>query len=64
VLQPLDLAIFSSLKTLYYKEVGFLSLLTDSIPIRKRNFLRCYYKVRLNALTARNIKSRWQAAGL
>jgi hypothetical protein len=64
VLQSLDLAIFSSLKTLYHKEVGFLSLLTDSTPIRKRNFLRCYYKARLDALTARNIKSRWQAAGL
>ena len=64
VLQPLDLAVFSSLKTSYYKQVGFLSLLTDSTPIGKRNFLRCYYKARLDALTARNIRSGWQATGL
>jgi len=56
--------VFSSLKTSYRKQVGFLSLLTDSILIRKRNFLRCYYKARLDALTARNIRSRWQAVGL
>jgi DDE superfamily endonuclease/helix-turn-helix, Psq domain/Tc5 transposase DNA-binding domain len=64
VLQPLDLAVFSSLKTSYRKQVGFLSLLTDSTPIGKRNFLRCYYKARLDALTARNIRSGWQATGL
>lgn len=64
VLQPLDLAVFSSLKTSYRKQVGFLSLLTDSTPIGKRNFLRCYYKARLDALIARNIKSGWKASGL
>ena len=64
VLQPLDLAVFSSLKTSYRKQVGFFSLLTDSTPVGKRNFLKCYYKARLDALTARNIRSGWQAAGL
>ena len=58
------MAVFSSLKTSYRKQVGFLSLLTDSTPIGKRNFLRCYYKARLDALTARNIRSGWQATGL
>ena len=64
VLQPLDLAVFSSLKTAYCKYVGFQSLLTDSTLIRKRNFLQCYYKARLDALTAYNIKSGQRAAGL
>jgi hypothetical protein len=64
ILQPLDLAVFSSLKTSYRKQVGFLSLLTDSTPIGKRNFLRCYYKARLDGLTAKNIKSGWRAGGL
>jgi hypothetical protein len=64
VLQLLDLAVFLSLKISYRKQVGFLSLLTDSIPIGKRNFLRYYYKIRLDALIARNIRSGWQAAGL
>lgn len=59
VLQPLDLAVFSPLKTSYRKQVGFLNLLTDSTPIGKRNFLRCYYKARIDALTARNIRSGW-----
>jgi 4-hydroxybenzoate polyprenyltransferase len=57
VLQPLDLAVFSLLKTLYRKQVGFLSLKTNATPVGKRNFLRCYYKARLDGLIARNIKS-------
>jgi 4-hydroxybenzoate polyprenyltransferase len=64
VLQPLDLSIFSSLKTSYRKHVGFLSVHTDSTPIRKRNFLQCYYKARCDALTAKNIKAGWKAGGL
>jgi hypothetical protein len=64
VLQPLDLAVFSSLKASYRKQVGFLSLQTDSTPIGKRNFLRCYYKARFDGLTAKNIKSGWRAGGL
>jgi 4-hydroxybenzoate polyprenyltransferase len=64
VLQPLDLAVFSSLKNSYRKQVGLLSLLTDSTPIGKRNFLRCYYRARIEALTARNIRAGWQASGL
>ena len=64
VLQPLDLAVFSSLKTAYRKYVGYQSLLTDSTPIGKRNFLQCYYKARIDALTAKNIKSGWYASGL
>jgi 4-hydroxybenzoate polyprenyltransferase len=58
------LAVFSSLKTLYQKQVGFLSLKTDATSVRKRNFLRCYYKARLDGLIARNIKSGWKASGL
>jgi 4-hydroxybenzoate polyprenyltransferase len=64
VLQPLDLAVFSPLKTSYRKQVGFLSLKTDATPVGKRNFLRCYYKARLDSLIARNIKSGWKASGL
>lgn len=64
VLQPLDLAIFSSLKSSYRKHVGHLSLLTDSTPLGKRNFLICYSKARKEAIIARNIKSGWRASGL
>jgi hypothetical protein len=64
ILQPLDLSIFSPLKQAYRKQLGFLSLLTDSTPIGKRNFLHCYRKARISSLIAINIKSGWQASGL
>jgi cell fate (sporulation/competence/biofilm development) regulator YlbF (YheA/YmcA/DUF963 family) len=56
VLQPLDLSIFSPLKGAYQKELSYLSLLTDSTPIRKRNFLLCYQKAHKKSLTEQNIK--------
>jgi 4-hydroxybenzoate polyprenyltransferase len=64
VLQPLDLSVFSSLKTHYRTAVGLLALLTDSSPIGKQNFLACYYKARNEALSAKIIKSGWKATGL
>jgi 4-hydroxybenzoate polyprenyltransferase len=64
VLQPLDLSVFSSLKSHYRKEVGFLNLLTDSSPIGKQNFLSCYAKARKEALSAKIIKNGWKATGL
>jgi 4-hydroxybenzoate polyprenyltransferase len=64
VLQPLDLSVFSSLKSHYRKEVGYLTLLTDSSPLGKQNFLACYQKARREALSAKNIKNGWKATGL
>jgi 4-hydroxybenzoate polyprenyltransferase len=64
VLQPLDLSVFAPLKQAYRKQLSFLSLLTDSTPLGKRNFLACYRKARIDALTAKNIKAGWQASGL
>ena len=57
VLQPLDLSIFSPLKSAYRKELSNLSLLTDSTPIGKRNFLYCYKKAREKSLVPWNIKA-------
>jgi 4-hydroxybenzoate polyprenyltransferase len=64
VLQPLDLSVFSSLKSHYRTEVSHLSLLTDSSPIGKQNFLACYSKARKEALSAKIIKAGWKASGL
>ena len=64
VLQPLDLSVFSSLKSHYQTKVGFLTLLTDSSPIGKQNFLSCYAKARREALSAKIIKAGWEATGL
>jgi hypothetical protein len=64
VLQPLDLSVFSSLKSHYRTELSQLAFLTDSSPLGKQNFLACYSKARKEALTARIIKAGWQATGL
>ena len=64
VLQPLDLSVFSSLKSHYRTAVGFLALLTDSSPVGKQNFLACYCKARKEALSAQIIKAGWRATGL
>ena len=64
VLQPLDLSVFSPLKSAYRKELSNLSLLTDSTPVGKRNFLICYQKAREESLIPRNIRAGWQASGL
>jgi hypothetical protein len=64
VLQPLDLSIFSPLKSAYRSELHRLSSMTDSTPISKRNFLLCYQKAREASITAENIKAGWKATGL
>jgi hypothetical protein len=64
ILQPLNLSIFAPLKRAYRKQLGFLTLLNDSTPIGKQNFLACYWKARLSSLTANNIKAGWCASGL
>jgi hypothetical protein len=64
VLQPLDLSVFSALKAAYRKEVGSLIYKADDTPLGKRNFLLCYYRARGAALTDRNMRAGWKAAGL
>jgi 4-hydroxybenzoate polyprenyltransferase len=64
VLQPLDLSIFSPLKRAYRYYLGLLALMNDSTPIGKRNFLECYKKARIDAITPTNIKAGWSASGL
>ena len=60
----MDLSVFSSLKSHYRTEIGYLGLLTDSSLIGKQNFLACYCKARKEALSAKIIKSRWKATSL
>lgn len=64
ILQPLDLAVFSSLKKAYRRHVGLLDGISDATPIGKRNFINCYHKARIESITAQNIKSGWRASGL
>ncbi|XP_044721153.1 DDE superfamily endonuclease domain-containing protein [Hirsutella rhossiliensis] len=47
-----------------HETVDFMSdfsLLTDSSPVGKQNFLSCYQKAREQALTVSNIKGGWKA---
>ena len=64
VLQPLDLAIFSSLKSAYRKQVDLLIQAIDSTIVGKREFLYCYQKARTTGLISKNIINGWKAAGL
>ena len=64
VLQPLDLAIFSVLKTIYRRHINLLASQTDSAPVGKLNFLRCYAKAHQEALNINNIKAGFRASGI
>jgi 4-hydroxybenzoate polyprenyltransferase len=64
VLQPLDLAVFSSMKKAYRREVGEVSQWNDSTVLGKRLFLKAYKEARFAALTVKNIKAGWVASGL
>jgi hypothetical protein len=64
LLQPLDLAPFSVLKTRYRNEIRALSALDDAAPIKKERFVVSYNKAREEALLDRVIRAGWRAAGL
>ncbi|KAK8073176.1 hypothetical protein PG994_004075 [Apiospora phragmitis] len=62
-LQPLDNGVLNSLKACYRRELGKLVSLTDSRPVDKVNFIRCYARAREAAFTKQNIKSGWKVTG-
>ena len=64
VLQPLDLSVFSSLKTAYRTEVTKLAYIDEAAPIQKQRFLSFYETARTKAFTKSNIRSGWKAAGI
>lgn len=64
VLQPLDLAPFSVVKTKYRSEIRALSALDDAAPIKKERFVVSYNKAREEGLTERVIRAGWRASGL
>ncbi|KAK0368171.1 transposase [Colletotrichum limetticola] len=64
VLQPLDMAVFGPIKSVYRKELGKEDIVDNSTIVGKRYFLSCYQKARLAGLTSSNIRSGWKATGL
>ncbi|KZL65340.1 transposase [Colletotrichum tofieldiae] len=64
VLQPLDQSVFRPLKVAYRKYLGYLDIQSNSTVTGKRNFIDCYRRARLDALTIQVIKSSWKHTGL
>ena len=64
VLQPLDLAVFGPVKSIYRSEISKISALTDTTPIGKTTFLDAYNKARKGAFTIKNISAGWRASGI
>ena len=62
-LQPLDNGPYNALKTAYRKQLSRLSSLTDSAPVDKINFIRCYAAARSEAFTKKNIESGFRVTG-
>src|SRR5580704_3932823 len=62
-LQPLNNGVFNACKTAYRKELAKLANLTDSAPVDKINFIRCYAKARKEGITKRNIQSGFRVTG-
>lgn len=64
VLQPLDLAIFSRIKSSYRAQIEALARFEDSAPVKKIRFVEYYNQAREYALNEIYIKAEWRAAGL
>ena len=64
VLEPLDLSVFSPLKTAYRKWAFQLFHQSSTAPFGKLGFLICLQKARIESFTAHNIKSGWRGTGL
>jgi hypothetical protein len=64
VLQPLDLAPFSVVKSSYRRQIQDLASLDDAAPVKKERFITCYYQAREEGFTERVIRAGWRAAGL
>jgi hypothetical protein len=64
LLQPLDLAPFSVIKSKYRHQIQELSLIDDAAPVKKERFISSYHQARVNGLSDRVIRAGWRATGL
>jgi hypothetical protein len=64
LLQPLDLAPFSVVKSSYRDAIRALSALDDAAPVKKERFVTSYNLAREEGLSERVIRAGWKAAGL
>ncbi len=64
ILQPLDIAVFSPLKTAFYTMASRMGLVRGNIVVGKRQFSPVLKHVYPTAVTARNIKAGFRKAGI
>ena len=64
ILQPLDLASFSVVKSRYRDQIRALSSLDDAAPVKKERFISSYHLAREEGLSERVIRAGWKATGL
>ena len=64
LLQPLDLAPFSVIKSKYRHQIQELSLIDDAAPVKKERFISSYHQARIHGLSDRVIRAGWRATGL
>ena len=64
ILQPLDLAPFSVIKSKYRKQIADLAALDDAAPIKKESFITIYDQARRSGLAKPVIQAGWRATGL
>ena len=64
ILQPLDVSVFSPLKTLFRKKTGIAHLINESFESKKANFPVFVKKPWEQSLTRSNIVSGFEATGI
>jgi len=64
LLQPLDLALFSVVKSRYRDAIRALSALDNAAPIKKERFVVSYNLAREEGLTPKTIRAGWKATRL
>ena len=64
MLQPLDVAVFSPLKSAYKQANGEHVAHTDAGGITRNTFLRCYAEAHRRAVTEKNARAGFAASGL
>ena len=62
--QPLDVAVFSPLKTAYRRSLGLLQRTTEAETVTRDMFLQCYAEARDRAITRQNCRAGFAATGL
>jgi hypothetical protein len=58
LLQPLDLAPFSVIKSKYRHQIQELSLINNAVLVKKERFISSYHQARVNRLSDRVIRAR------